>query len=270
MTSNKTATVIIAFYKRLDFLEKLFEGLKNQSQQDFEVIVAEDDNSQQTNEFIAKQQTNLPFLIRLVSQEDKGFRKNKILNEALKIASSENILFLDGDSIPHRNFVEQYCKNLTKGTACFGRRVMLGKKFTTAFLQQKGIKLLRILSVLYSDSEKIEEGLYLPWYKKTKKEYRGIWGCNWGITRQDLIDVNGFDEDYIHAGVGEDNDIEWRLRLHGVIFKSLKHKAIVYHLHHNENYNFEAILINKELFEKKKMTNKTICLNGLIKISETN
>lgn len=269
MTSYKLATVIIAYYKRLDFLEKIFEGLKNQSQKGFEVIVAEDDNSPLTIEFITRQQPGLPFPVRLVSQEDKGFRKNKILNEALKISQSENILFLDGDSIPHRKFVEQYCKNLTKGTAFFGRRVMLGKKFTSDFLQKKGLKSLYLLSILFSDSKKIEEGLFLPWYKRTKIEYRGIWGCNWGINRQDLIDVNGFDEDYVHASVGEDNDIEWRLRSKGVNFKSLKHKAIVYHMNHKENYNNEALMINQKLFENKKKMNKTKCQNGLLKISDS-
>src|SRR5450759_5062863 len=115
MTYNQIATVIIAFYKRLDFLEKIFEGLKNQSQQGFEVIVAEDDNSPLTIGFIAKQQLNLPYHIKLVSQEDKGFRKNKILNEAIKMASSETILFLDGDCVPHKHFVKQYCSLLSIG-----------------------------------------------------------------------------------------------------------------------------------------------------------
>lgn len=267
MSDNIIATVIIAFYKRLDFLEKILEGLRNQSMPGFEVIVAEDDNSPLTIEYLDKNRTDLPFIIKLVSHEDKGFRKNKILNDAIKIASSENILFLDGDCIPHRHFVKQYCDHLNKGTAYFGRRVMLGEKFTEKLLKRKGIRSLRSSLLIFSDSKKIEEGLYLPWHKKKRKEYRGIWGCNWGIIKQDLIDVNGFDEDYVHASVGEDNDIEWRLRLNGILFKSLKHKAIVYHMHHKENYDNEAFLINNALFEKKKKTSGVKCENGLRKSS---
>jgi cellulose synthase/poly-beta-1,6-N-acetylglucosamine synthase-like glycosyltransferase len=267
MSQNQIATVIIAFYKRLDFLEKIFEGLKNQSVKGFEVIVAEDDNSPLTIDYITRKQSDLPFQIKLVSHEDKGFRKNKILNEAIKIASSENILFLDGDCIPHRHFVKQYCNHLNRGTAYFGRRVMLGEKFTERLLKFHGIKSLKILIMIFSDSKKIEEGLYLPWHNKEQKEYRGIWGCNWGISKQDLIEVNGFDEDYTHASVGEDNDIEWRLRLNGILFKSLKHKAIVYHMYHKENYNDEAFIINNELFGKKKKLRKVKCINGLTKIT---
>lgn len=265
MTEKYKAAVIIAFYKRLDFLEKILEGLRGQSQQGFEVIVAEDDDSPLTGDFISEFKQNLPFPIRLVTHEDKGFRKNKILNDALKIATADIILFLDGDCVPHKHFVKQYCRHITRGTAYFGRRVMLGEKFTSDLLKSKGIGSLKLLSVLFSDSKKIEEGLYLPWYSGTRKEYRGIWGCNWGISKQDLIDVNGFDEDYIHASVGEDIDIEWRLRLHGIQFKSVKHKAIVYHMHHKENYNYDATLTNMSLFEEKRSLQRTKCLNGLIK-----
>jgi DUF2075 family protein len=143
---------------------------------------------------------------------------------------------------------------------------MLGEKFTIKLLSQQTINSLKFVSLIFSDSERIEDGIYLPWLKKDKKEYRGIWGCNWGISKQDLYGVNGFDEDYIHASVGEDNDIEWRLSLNGIQFKSLKHKAIVYHMHHKENYNNEAFLINNALFEKKKMLQSARCLNGLERI----
>ena len=265
MTEKYKAAVIIAFYKRIDFLEKILEGLRNQSQKGFEVIVAEDDDSPLTGGFISEIRQNLPFPVRLVSHQDQGFRKNKILNDALKIATADIILFLDGDCVPHRHFVKQYCKHITRGTAYFGRRVMLGEKFTSALLSEKGIGSLQIFSLLFSDSKKIEESLYLPWHSGTKKEYRGIWGCNWGISKQDLIDVNGFDEDYIHASVGEDIDIEWRLRLHGIQFKSVKHKAIVFHMHHKENYDYDATLTNMSLFEEKKSFQRTKCLNGLIK-----
>jgi cellulose synthase/poly-beta-1,6-N-acetylglucosamine synthase-like glycosyltransferase len=266
MKSNNSASLIIAFYRRLDFLEKIFEGLKYQSVQDFEVIVAEDDNSPLTMDFIRRKQETLPFTIKHVAHEDKGFRKNKILNEALKAASTEFIIFLDGDCVPHSHFIEQYCKHLAKGTAFFGRRVMLGEKFTAGFLQKAGIGALQLLFLMFSDSKKIEDGLYLPWLSRNIQEYRGIWGCNWGVHKQDLIGINGFDEDYVHASVGEDNDIEWRLRQNGIEFKSLKHKAIVYHMNHMENYANEAFLINNALFEEKKRLQKVICVNGLTKL----
>lgn len=260
-------SLIISVYKRLDFLELIFQSLDKQSYSDFEVIVAEDNNDQQTIEFYTNARLNHSYGIQHVSQEDIGFRKNKILNEALKIASSETILFLDGDCIPHKNFIEYYRNNITRGNAYFGRRVMLGEIYSSNLLRRKEFRSLKIPLMLFSDSKNIEEGLYLPWFRQIKKGYRGLLGCNWGINKQDLVDVNGFDEDYVHACVGEDNDIEWRLRLKGVHFNSLKHRAIVYHMYHTVNYNKGASVVNNALFEEKKKRQNPTCLNGLIKIS---
>ncbi len=260
-------SLIISFYKRLDFLELIFQSLDKQTFKDFEVIVAEDNNDPQTIEFITNARLNHSYSIQHVSQEDNGFRKNKILNEALKIASSETILFLDGDCIPHKNFIEYYRNNITIGNAYFGRRVMLGEAYSSNLLRRKEFRSLKFLMMLFSDSKSIEEGLYLPWFRKIKKGYRGLLGCNWGINKQDLVEVNGFDEDYVHACVGEDNDIEWRLCLNGAHFNSLKHRAIVYHLYHTENYNNEASVVNNTLFEEKKKRQNPVCLNGLVKIS---
>lgn len=262
------ASVVIAFYKRLDFLEKIFLGLLVQTSGNFEVIVAEDDNSPETIIFLEKHKQSLPFPILHVSQEDRGFRKNMILNKAISVASSENILFLDGDSVPHREFVKTYLQNLRDGTACFGRRVMLGEKITASFLSDRMKPAPSFLSLLFSDSTRVEEGIYLPWYKKQASGYRGIWGCNWGARKNDIVAVNGFDEDYIKATVGEDVDIEWRMRQNGVKFRSLKHRALVYHLYHKENYNAGVIELNTGIFESKKKEGNIICRNGITKIDD--
>ena len=55
--------------------------------------------------------------------------------------------------------------------------------------------------------------------------------------------------------------------MNGTHFNSLKHRAIVYHIYHTENYNNEASVVNNTLFEEKKKRQNPACLNGLIKIS---
>ena len=144
---------------------------------------------------------------------------------------------------------------------------MLGENFTREFLLETDLKSLSLFKLIFSDSKRIEECLYIPFFRKLKSDYRGIWGCNWGVKLDDLMQVNGFDEDYVLASVGEDNDIEWRLRKSGVDFKSLKHKAIVYHMYHKENYDSDATKQNLELFEHKKKTGRIRCLNGLLSLS---
>ncbi len=66
--------------------------------------------------------------------------------------------------------------------------------------------------------------------------------------KEHLLEVNGFDEDYVRAGVGEDVDIEWRLKQNGIKLKSIRFGAIVYHLHHDVNYSNDDIKYNLKIF----------------------
>jgi len=265
--SEPRISVIIAFYKRIDFLDLILDYLNVQSNMHFELIIAEDCNDKETVEYIGKKQSALSYPILHVFQDDIGFRKNRILNAALRIATTDKLVFLDGDCIPHKEFVDQYIKNLAFGIAGFGRRVMLGQEFTSALLKSKYKFKLSLKSILFSDSKKIEESIYLPLTIRKRADSSGIWGCNWGIMKDDLLRVNGFDEDYVHACVGEDLDVEHRLKLNGIRFKSLKNRAIVYHLYHKENYSKDAFEINKALFMEKCKANNCYCRNGIDKLN---
>jgi hypothetical protein len=81
-----------------------------------------------------------------------------------------------------------------------------------------------------------------------------------------LVEVNGFDEDYQTAGVGEDDDIEWRLLGHGLRIRSIRYSAITYHLYHESGYSNRDTDIGYELIRKKKALNRVVCRNGLVKM----
>ena len=61
---------------------------------------------------------------------------------------------------------------------------------------------------------------------------RGIIGCNMAFWRDDLVAVNGFDEDYTGWGTGEDSDIGTRLYHLGRPRKFVYGRAITFHLNH--------------------------------------
>ncbi len=258
-------SLIISVYKRIDALALILSALNNQRFKDFEVVVAEDNDAQLMKEFIANQKTQYSFSVKHVSQPDDGFRKNKILNEAIKTAGGEYLVFIDGDCIPHYQFLNQYHKLLQPKLCLFGRRVMLSERLTQKLLANQNLKQINFLNLLAFGSKRLEDGVFIPFDLNLKKRDKGMWGCNFGLLKQHILDINGFDEDYTSANVGEDEDVEWRLRKIGVQFKRIKNRVVLYHLHHNTHYSKEDYTNNHIMMMRKMEANLFFCKNGIIK-----
>lgn len=259
-------SLIISYYKNLPNLDLIFKGLSVQSEKDFEVIVAEDDCSQETIAFLKTQKEILPFPIQHIAQtHDDGFRKNEMLNHAIKASKTDALVFIDGDCIPHRHFIKAYVKSISKGKILFGKRVNLGPTISSEIMEDKSIQKINILNVLRSDSDKKKEGIYFP-FMSLKIKNTGLLGCNWGVLKEHLVQINGYDEDYTAPGVGEDVDIEWRLKAIGLKMVSMKNKGIVYHIYHLKGYSDATVQANYLILKEKQLLGNIQCLNGLSKL----
>ena len=264
MKQTQLISVIIPFYNRLDLLSLALYGFTRQSDSAFEIIIAEDNDIPQHRRAVADYQSSYPQLrIRHISQPDTGFRKNRILNKVTQLAAGDILVFIDGDCIPHRHFVHQHRTLARQGTALAGRRVNLGPETTKRLICHERIAALSWPRLVFSDSKRIEEALYFFWLPPYFNRPRGLLGCNWSIYKSDLLSINGHDEDYQRASVGEDSDVEWRLLKSGIQIRSIKFRAIVYHLHHASNYNRQDIEYNLALMRKKQQAESTFCKNGL-------
>lgn len=256
-------TVIISYYKALDNLKLILKALSQQSCRDFEVIVSEDDYNEETIRYFSDRSHLYFFTIRHVHQTaDLGFRKNEMLNRSLKECKTELVAFIDGDCIPHRHFVKAYIQHTRMGSFFAGRAVMLGEKISAEILSSHTLNKINFFSLITTDSHKVKEAIYNPLFPMAFKT-RGLSGRNWGIYKKHLLDINGFDEDYTNAGVGEDVDIEWRLMANGIKRVSIKNKAIVFHLYHPRVYGQEGVQTNYRLLELKIKLNHLRCLHGI-------
>ena len=256
-------TVIISYYKALDNLRLILKALSQQSCHDFEVIVSEDDFNEETIRYFRDHSHTYSFPIRHLHQsEDLGFRKNEMLNRSLRECKTELVAFIDGDCVPHRHFVKAYIQHTRMGSFFAGRAVMLGEKISTEILSTGKLNKLNFFSLITTDSHKVKEAIYNPFFPMAYKT-RGLSGRNWGIHKKHLLDINGFDEDYTNAGVGEDVDIEWRLMAHGIKRVSIKNKAIVFHLYHPRVYGQEGVQHNYRLLAQKKELHHIRCLHGI-------
>lgn len=253
------ATVIGAFYNKLDYLKLVLAGFERQTLKNFEFIIADDGSSEAVVKEVKKNISKYSFLIKHTWQEDKGFRKNRILNQAISESESEYLIFIDCDCVPHRGFVEGHLSYSSSNTSLTGRRVNLSqnitnqlneKKVREGFLEEKFIKL--ISDGLFGNSIDVEKGLYLRnkfLLNFFNRKSRGLLGCNFSCFKKDLFKINGFDERYESPSIGEDSDVQFRLELSCVKIKSINHAAVQYHLFHNIQ---KRLPTNLQLFEEIK------------------
>ncbi len=253
------ATVIAAFYKKINYLRLVLAGFERQTEQNFELIIADDGSQEEVVNEIKKISANQSFSIKHIWHEDKGFRKNKILNKAITESESDYLIFIDADCIPHRGFVDGHLNYAQKNILLTGRRVNLSQKVTNqlteenvrmGFLEKNLFGL--ITDGLFGDSIDVEKGFYFRnklILKYFNRKNRGILGCNFSVFKEDIIKVNGFDERYENPSIGEDTDLQFRLELLGVKIKSINHAAVQYHLYHKL---LERLEKNLRMFDKVK------------------
>ena len=261
----KKISLIIPIYKKKEFIEAVLKSINLQTYKNFEVIVTEDDNI--LEEFIKGLKKNLTYELIYLQQEDMGYRRNTALNNGVKVSTGEMIVVVDQDCILHPKFLEEYAKNYDKADLFTGRRFNLGKKYTEKVLKNKKRK-FNLLELLFSDSpiKKFLDAIYVPWL--SLKRNSRVLGSNFGIKKNFLEKINGFNENYIGYGL-EDVDLEKRVEIAGGIRISMKNKAIQYHLYHPEPQgNTDRYNINRKILEETIRKKEYICKNGLKKLME--
>src|SRR6187402_301013 len=118
----KTA-LLIATYNWPQALHLVLKSAMAQSVLPDEILIADDGSKEETKELIAQFQKDSPIPIRHFWQEDKGFRKSKILNKSVADSTSQYIIQVDGDCIMHPKFVEDHKNAAEKGVYLYGSRV---------------------------------------------------------------------------------------------------------------------------------------------------
>jgi GT2 family glycosyltransferase len=269
VTTALQATVIVSIYRDIEALEVILYALEQQSCKEFSVLISEDGEAPEVAAYLAERHTDLP--LQHLTQTDTGFRKNRALNRAILAAPAETIIFIDGDCVPHPRFVEAHLRYAAKGHVGCGRRIELGPQISTKLRHQPShlshltspLSYLMQAKQMHSDGIKnYELGLHLGWIQPLLQcRSIPIVGCNFSVNRDDLIAINGFNEAYESPGIGEDSDIEWRLRQYGVQLHDIRVTAIQYHLHHPRGYQVSDR--NRELLAQTRAAESPYCRPGL-------
>lgn len=240
-----TVSVLIPVYRNLPALALVLEAMRAQTRMPDEIVIAEDAQEESTAAFLADY-ADLP--ITHIRHEDLGNRKTVILNKAVCKATSDYLIFIDGDVIPYTHFVEYHTALAAPKRVLSGRRVNLDEAHTRRLLDGslkagtlERFYLLFALCFMFDRSFRYEQGFQLSpkgvvyrLFMKGRRRNVDIIGCNFSCYKADFKAINGFDESYLHSRLGDDTDLTWRFRAAGYTIGSVKNLANLFHLHHRK------------------------------------
>jgi glycosyltransferase involved in cell wall biosynthesis len=232
-------SVIVATFNRPDALAAVLRSLADQTDEDFEVVVADDGSGTATAGVIKDWSTQVR--LRHVWHEDKGFRLAEIRNRAIRVSTGRYCIFLDGDCVVRPSFVAAHRRLAEPGWFVTGNRVLLSPAFTQHALRNRlplhRFGLMRWLGMrMLGAVNRIAPLVYLPLGQLRQlkaSRWRGARGSNMAFWREDLDRVDGFDAAF--SGWGrEDSDIFVRMMRAGVRRKDGRFATGVLHLWHAE------------------------------------
>ncbi|MEW6721360.1 MAG: glycosyltransferase family 2 protein [Thermodesulfobacteriota bacterium] len=271
-------SVIVPTYNRPAALRLCLRSLAEQSLPASEVLIADDGSGQETRDAVAEMKETLKgaFPIVHVWQEDDGFRKPKILNETVRNATGEYLVFIDGDCMAHRHFLRAHAERSDPQAILGGKRVEIGEELTRELLE-KGEVLNRFTFRLLRDSvagrsRKVEESfrirnrLLRDLMHRDRIGNDAIWGCNFSVHKKLFYDINGCDEDFLD-GSFEDGDLGIRVLNRGGQIRSVRGLAIVFHLWHASTWSWsgDKFRHNSAIARRRIENRETRCENGIVK-----
>lgn len=268
LVKDFSCALIVATYDDPTGLEGMLRSIQRQTVQPTRVYVADDGSDKRTLEIVRR--FSPVFSIEHVWQQHQGFRKSSILNRAIARATEDYLIFVDGDELLHRRFVEDHRIAAANRTAILGTRCHLSG-FNDSRLSSSpslpGLLLLFCMGCVKRPDRNgpvtfrnrlasLKRGLRL-WFRSPKTcSYRVAVGGNMAAWKNDMTDVNGFDEDFLGWG-HEDVDLIERMSENGVRTMQLMHRAICFHVNHPIRSE------NPKNVEMQNTKRPTVCLNGI-------
>ncbi len=235
-------SVILSTYNSPAWLKKVIWGYSIQTYGDFELIIADDGSSLETARLLQRAARETGLSIDHVWHEDNGFRKCAILNKAILRATTDYLVFSDGDCIPRQDFLATHIRLAKRGFYLSGGMVRLPMKLSEK-ISYDDIVSQRAMQIRWLAHHRMSlftrffklmpgrSGTILDHLTTTKRSWNGHNVSGW---KQDLIRINGFDERMEYGA--EDCELGERLINTGVRPQQIRHRAVCLHLDHARPY----------------------------------
>lgn len=236
MSAAATArtSLVVASYNQPNALALVLAGIAAQDLPIDEIAFADDGSEPDTLALVERFRAQSEAKVLWTTQEDRGFRKAKALNNAIRATTGEIVLFLDGDCIPPRGWARMFVEALQRWDFATAGYVLMDLERTKARTIEEVAS--GAIDRVITTAERAEfasihrkERLYKLLRKRKKPK---ILGGNWAARRAALVKVNGFDERFDGFGK-EDSDIRNRLQNSGCRGVSLWDRNWVFHCCHD-------------------------------------
>jgi glycosyltransferase involved in cell wall biosynthesis len=234
--------VIVLTYNRPGALLAVLGALAPQCGPQDEVWIADDGSS--ADNVRAMREGLPPFRspLRHVWHPDTGFTAARARNLAAVRSTADYLIFLDGDCVPHAHWLQQHRALAKSGCFVNGSRVLLSPGLSRR-VEQGQLDLSSLTTAdwlrarLQGDCNTLKHLISwtgAPGRYHARFQWKGIRSCNFGVWRDDLLAINGFDESF--SGWGhEDADLVLRLHNLGMMRKNGFCATEVFHLWHRES-----------------------------------
>lgn len=267
--------LIISVYKNIVDLDVVLKSVEEQSVSDFITVISEDGDSTIMADYVKHYSGKLA--IKHLTQEDKGWQKNKALNNAIRKTDADYFIFIDGDCVLHPDFIKNHLNFAQEDRILAGKRIKLGAEYSQKLRDSKTVLdfsktiLPEIFSIKKDGAKFYEEGIYISpksffSFIANIRKMSQLKGCNFSCYKSALEKINGFNEDYVLPAIGEDIDLTWRFEGMGYHLFSLRNYAVQYHLHHKENWTDQSV--NVAIMKENQKLKRYVTLNGIKKIEK--
>ena len=256
-------SLIVTTYNREDALNASLASVLVQTRLPDDVIVADDGSGQKTKSAISAIRKRAPFPVIHVWQKDDGFRAARIRNMALAHSNCDYIIFIDGDILLDKRFIEDHCLNAEQGIFIQGGRILLSPEKTRNVLEGGAcIEDLSIFSDGVSGRHKmVHSHLLSKKFSSVNTKSKGGRTCNFSLWKADIMRVNGFNERFQGWG-REDSELVERLFFAGLKRKKIVFNAIGFHLYHSQQSR-ESLRINDDILRETLVSGDFHCKEGL-------
>lgn len=258
--NKEKISVIVTLYNRLEYARNIIISLLHQTKMIDELVFADDGSREDVAATIEDLIKICPFKIKIVYQEDIGFRLARSRNNGVRVATSEFLILLDQDIIMPDNFIEKVYSKRKK------KVIVSVRGFLTTEEQKNKIQNIidtkynynEIYSILYNKKDddffqKIitKDKLYSFLYKlKLRNRGAKMVGLMSALYKEDYIAINGFDDKYKGWGKEDDDFCNRFYKYGGNVYPIRLEKYLIHMYHPFSNTKIESL--NEKYYQKRK------------------